>query len=102
MFDSQLLEAVLIIALKIGNFLNAASNQGLAIGFTLETLPRLKDTKAAKDKSVTMMHVIARWDVQHVGVEGGYVTRGPPIPGSPTFVDGWCLVLPCRCSGMNY
>jgi len=50
--DDPKLEKILEIVLHVGNFLNAGNNRlGAAIGFTLETISKLYDTKTTDNKS---------------------------------------------------
>lgn len=58
--DSILVMLILRLILAAGNFLNNGANQGSAAGFQLETLLKLKDLRATKDKSFTLLHWVAR------------------------------------------
>ncbi|GIL72691.1 hypothetical protein Vretifemale_2934, partial [Volvox reticuliferus] len=58
--SSSLMKHLLKLALEIGNFLNASSPQGAAIGFHLETLLRLRDVKSTNNKGQTLLHFVAR------------------------------------------
>ncbi|GIL43296.1 hypothetical protein Vafri_1081 [Volvox africanus] len=58
--NSSLMKHLLKLALEIGNFLNASSPQGAAIGFHLETLLRLRDVKSTNNKGQTLLHFVAR------------------------------------------
>ncbi|GFR41286.1 hypothetical protein Agub_g1801 [Astrephomene gubernaculifera] len=58
--NSCLMKHLLKLALEIGNFLNASSPQGAAVGFHLETLLRLRDVKSTNNKGQTLLHFVAR------------------------------------------
>ncbi|KAF5831806.1 formin homology 2 domain-containing protein [Dunaliella salina] len=58
--ESKLLLLILKIALEAGNFLNSGATQGLAMGFQLDYLLKLKDVRSTKDKGVTLIHFMAR------------------------------------------
>ena len=51
---------ILKISLEIGNFLNAGGHQGSALGFQLETLLKLKEVRSTKNRTVTLLHYLAR------------------------------------------
>jgi hypothetical protein len=59
--SSSLMRHLLKLALEIGNFLNASSPQGAAVGFHLETLLRLRDVKSTNNKAQTLLHFVARY-----------------------------------------
>lgn len=58
--SSSLMRHLLKLALEIGNFLNASSPQGAAVGFNLETLSKLRDVKSSSNPAQTLLHFIAR------------------------------------------
>ncbi len=59
--ESSLMRQLLKMALDIGNFLNASTAQGSAIGFQLDTLLKLREVRSSKQRTVTLLHFIARY-----------------------------------------
>ncbi|KAJ6248594.1 protein diaphanous [Anaeramoeba flamelloides] len=57
---SQEFKTLMQIILKMGNLMNGGSFRGGAMGFNLEILPKLKDTKSTKDRSLNFMHFFAK------------------------------------------
>ncbi|KAJ6227113.1 protein diaphanous [Anaeramoeba flamelloides] len=58
--ESENLKTVIQIILKLGNLMNGGSFRGGAIGFNLEILPKLKDTKSTQDRSLNLMNFFAK------------------------------------------
>jgi hypothetical protein len=60
--QSETLLAILAIALEAGNFLNSYNNnQGAAVGFSIDTVLKLSQTKSQKNSKTTLLHTLARW-----------------------------------------
>ena len=55
------LRGVLEAILNIGNFLNHGTSRGNAAGFKLDTLAKLKSTKATNMTKITMVQYLALW-----------------------------------------
>lgn len=57
--ESVKLRELLKLVLRLGNFLNGASNRGAALGFRLADLDKLRQVRSA-DQSTTLLQYIAR------------------------------------------
>jgi len=56
-----------IVVLVVGNFLNQATPRGQAMGFKLETLTKLQDTRATSDQQTTLLKYIVGLCKQKLG-----------------------------------
>ncbi len=54
------LAAIQQVVLVMGNFLNQGSKSGDCVGFKVESLLRLKDTKSPCKRSKTLLHAVAQ------------------------------------------
>lgn len=59
--EGNQIRGVLEAILRIGNFLNCGTARGNATGFKLDTLSKLKSTKATNASKVTMVQYLATW-----------------------------------------
>merc|ERR1712137_384419 len=59
MKESKLIGLFLELVLNIGNFLNQGTNAGNCLGFRLDILPKLKDTKSPTKTEYSLLHYIA-------------------------------------------
>lgn len=58
---SSLLLGILEIVLAIGNYLNTGSaSHGSAVAFTTESLLKLRSVRSVRNRSVTVLHILAR------------------------------------------
>ncbi len=59
--EQGVLNTILGLALLFGNFMNYGASQGLAAGFPIEYLLKLKECRSPINKGFTLVHSLARY-----------------------------------------
>lgn len=59
--------------LVMGNFLNQGSKSGDCVGFRVESLLRLRDSKSPGRRGHTLLHAVAQEVESFLGGDGGYL-----------------------------
>ncbi|KAJ3452514.1 protein diaphanous [Anaeramoeba flamelloides] len=93
--NSENFKTFIEIILKMGNVMNGGSFRGGAIGFNLEILSKLKDTKSTKDRSLTLMNYLAKI------VESKYPTCLQILQEIPQYEKASSIDLPNLTATIN-
>ena len=57
--DSELLDKIMYVVLMAGNYINGGTYGGAAYGFTLDSLGKLRDTKANKPQMTALHYIVS-------------------------------------------
>ena len=79
---STILRNIFTLILELGNTMNAGTARGSAAAFKLETLNKLRDTKATISSSITLLHFLAEVVAEHMPDQLAWRDDMPTLEGA--------------------